>query len=513
MTDSPRIREIDLPRGFRLGEWRVEPELGRISDSRGEHHVAPKAMDLLVFLAENAGQVKSKDEILDVVWRHEIVADGAVFRHVSALRSLLGDDRSQPRFIETIPKRGYRLIAPVHPDNGSRAVGSDSSRPDNASAVESHEASGRARRRRLAWLVAGIGALATLVWILWPHRAAEPDDAKPKTPDQERAYQLYLQGHGTSRDPDPNLRAIELLRTSVRLDPEAAAAWASLAERLYLHGSYGGGGESEKHEALQAAQKAFELDASSEHALSQLVILYAELGDLGTAHRLVTDFLDRHPGSGEGHFALAYVYRYAGLLPEAARECEAAFAIDPGNLRLRSCAIVFYRLGDFDRAEQILRSDTGAEWVLLQRGLVALHRGQPDATLDLWRKLTQEPWVADYYWAGVLAMCLDSPDAPGADARLRKSTEGFRQHSDPEGAYIGALLMNACGRGDLALDLLEDAATRGYCAVSAFESEPVFAELRAEDRFDSARLAAVHCRDAFLDQIRADGQADGRSGT
>jgi DNA-binding winged helix-turn-helix (wHTH) protein/TolB-like protein len=98
---------------FRVGDWLVEPSLGRIS--RGSQTVAlrAKVMDLLVFLAEHPGEVLSKDGVLDGVWGTESVSESALTRTISELRQGFGDDVGKPQILETIPKRGYRLIAPV----------------------------------------------------------------------------------------------------------------------------------------------------------------------------------------------------------------------------------------------------------------------------------------------------------------------------------------------------------------------------------------------------------------
>ena len=63
------------------------------------------------------------------------------------------------------------------------------------------------------------------------------------------------------------------------------------------------------------------------------------------------------------HFALSYVLRYAGVLDESARECDAALALDPGAYQLRSCSFVFELLGNYDRAMDFLQLDMGSEWV------------------------------------------------------------------------------------------------------------------------------------------------------
>ena len=99
--------------GFWLHDWCVYPDLDRISRDGATVHLEPKVMDLLVYLARHTGQVVSKNDIIDAVWEGHIVANSALSRCMALLRGALGDDARQPRYIETIPKRGYRLIAPI----------------------------------------------------------------------------------------------------------------------------------------------------------------------------------------------------------------------------------------------------------------------------------------------------------------------------------------------------------------------------------------------------------------
>ncbi len=73
----------------------------------------PKVMEVLVFLARNAGRVVSRDEIVDTVWRGSVVTDEALTRCISELRSTFNDRKKEPKFIQTIPKRGYQLVAPT----------------------------------------------------------------------------------------------------------------------------------------------------------------------------------------------------------------------------------------------------------------------------------------------------------------------------------------------------------------------------------------------------------------
>jgi Tol biopolymer transport system component len=77
--------------------------------------VRPKVMDLLVYMAGAPGAVISKETLLTEVWRTDAISESALTRTITELRSAVRDDVDQPRFLETIPKRGYRLIAPVRP--------------------------------------------------------------------------------------------------------------------------------------------------------------------------------------------------------------------------------------------------------------------------------------------------------------------------------------------------------------------------------------------------------------
>jgi TolB-like protein/Flp pilus assembly protein TadD len=109
---------------FRLGEWLIQPSLDRISQGATVARLRPRLMDFLVFLARNAGRVVGKDEIIEAVWERRFLAESVLTRSVADLRRLLHDEAEKPRFIETVPKRGYRLMVPVFEQSGSagRAV-------------------------------------------------------------------------------------------------------------------------------------------------------------------------------------------------------------------------------------------------------------------------------------------------------------------------------------------------------------------------------------------------------
>lgn len=91
----------------------VRPSQNRLERESEIVHLEPKVMDLLVFLAAHAGQVVPKTRLIDEVWQTEFIAESALTRAVGELRRALGESAREPRYLETITKRGYRLMATV----------------------------------------------------------------------------------------------------------------------------------------------------------------------------------------------------------------------------------------------------------------------------------------------------------------------------------------------------------------------------------------------------------------
>jgi len=127
----------DLLHGFRVGPWTVEPLQGAITGPDNEsRHLQPKVMDLLVCLAERANEVVTRDELLNEVWGDHAVSDEPLTHTIGELRRALHDDRGHPIYIETIPKRGYRLIGEVRlPEGSTEQPISESQLPGNAAAA------------------------------------------------------------------------------------------------------------------------------------------------------------------------------------------------------------------------------------------------------------------------------------------------------------------------------------------------------------------------------------------
>jgi transcriptional activator of cad operon len=96
---------------FVTGEWTVMPSRNLLARADQEVHVEPRVMDVLVHLAERAGQVASKEELTERVWQCRSVTDEVLTVTIYALRKALGDDARRPCYVETVSRRGYRWIA------------------------------------------------------------------------------------------------------------------------------------------------------------------------------------------------------------------------------------------------------------------------------------------------------------------------------------------------------------------------------------------------------------------
>ena len=110
-----------------IGDWVVEPALNQLSSAGQTVKLEPKAMAVLVVLADRPGQVVSREALLSAVWSGVVVGDDALTQAVIKLRKALGDAPEKPTYIQTIPKGGYRLVAPVGP---AETIASAPVRPD-----------------------------------------------------------------------------------------------------------------------------------------------------------------------------------------------------------------------------------------------------------------------------------------------------------------------------------------------------------------------------------------------
>jgi TolB-like protein/DNA-binding winged helix-turn-helix (wHTH) protein len=107
------IRLVNDNARIRIGPWTASPALNLLERDSRSVKVEPRAMDVLVFLAAQAGAVVSVEELIAAVWKGVVVGEGSVYLAIRQLRQALETPADGLSYIETIPKRGYRLTVPV----------------------------------------------------------------------------------------------------------------------------------------------------------------------------------------------------------------------------------------------------------------------------------------------------------------------------------------------------------------------------------------------------------------
>src|SRR5688572_4416505 len=107
------IDRLAARREFRIGEWILDAHHHELRRGGDVARLEPKVIQVLAHLARQPGVAVSREELLSAVWPGVIVGDDALTQAIIKLRKALGDDAHKPAYIETISKRGYRLIARV----------------------------------------------------------------------------------------------------------------------------------------------------------------------------------------------------------------------------------------------------------------------------------------------------------------------------------------------------------------------------------------------------------------
>lgn len=161
-TMSPlRQTETAIPNlgQFCIGEWSVHQAEGTLRKNGQSVRLEPRVMDVLIYLAAHSERVVPKDELMAAVWGGAFVEEGALTQAVHTLRKVMGDDARQPRFIQTIPKRGYRLVAPSLLEKLSEVEAAEPAQGQPGS----QESTRVARRGRFLFLLGCIVGLGVVV--------------------------------------------------------------------------------------------------------------------------------------------------------------------------------------------------------------------------------------------------------------------------------------------------------------------------------------------------------------
>ncbi|MGI9341603.1 MAG: tetratricopeptide repeat protein [Gammaproteobacteria bacterium] len=496
---------------FTLSGWLVEAKRGRVTRKTKTIHLEPQVMKVLVYLAAHAREVVTKDQLISALWPDTVVGDAALARCISQIRVAFGDNPKQPRFVETVPKVGYRLIANV-----------GEVKPPKRPSVTLR----RSALAATALLLLSIGQSGGNVQL---PVAAEPSEAELAYANGRSAYDASTYVH--------NQNAIALFERAVELDPQFAVAWARLADALTQQARYWGGNRVD--DALEFAQRAVELkpacpvtltalgtalimngdedgglDAYSsaleldpdhwqpalesahlkfrrqqfdaaealylqalssapdhDGAMSNLGYLYLKMGEVDDARTWLNKALEKLPLQAQASSRLAMLEMFTGYPDEAMSRCSRINEAFPGNYAcLQVMGVASLMAGDlqnaFQRFEDVVEKFPGDSYARLGQAQVLLASAQRNEAMQL----------------------IDEVEA----LSMQKIADGNEESYD-------YWLIAGCHtlRGDVAeafewFDRAVEAGRRFYLWDA---NDPLFASLRGDARFDryiAATRVAMH---------------------
>jgi serine/threonine protein kinase len=318
--------------------------------------------------------------------------------------------------------------------------------------------------------------------------------ASATQPRNADAYDLYLRGAALPHDPEPNSTAVVMLEHSVQLDSKFAPAWDALGLRYYYDASYAGGGVEAFDKAANAYETALKLDPNLISSVAHLARIHAERGQIVDAYREARDLVTRRPENAQAHFTMAYVLRYAGMLYDSIRECDAALALDPSNYDFRSCSFSFFELGRTTRALEFVHLDSGSEWAASVLPAILLREGRMDEARVAANKISPGgTWFAPIFQACV---------KPASVMDMKRIADQYAPQllglRDAELRYYHGAILSYCGQTDLAAKLIGSAISARYCSTVALNTDPLLERLRATAAFPALVKAANQCQEDFL---------------
>jgi DNA-binding winged helix-turn-helix (wHTH) protein/predicted negative regulator of RcsB-dependent stress response len=336
---------VPQDRAIRVGKWLVEPMLNRISCMDEIVRIEPQNIKLLLRLAARPGAVISLEEIERDVWHGLVVTPNSVYQSVAQLRRALGDDKAKPTYIETVPRKGYRLVAPVSLE-ATTPSGEEAPEPELPINVQAESGTWGMPQRLVRASSIALSVATALSLAIYLNRTGESDSTATRTRNaplsrgsREQPKEAPL---ASQTMPVPNNQAtgapsvVELDKSALRLDPEAQAQmYVHQGDSALRHGDQGQARmHFEKALAMQI-QRSGRDDVEVAIILTRLANSYLWSSNYATAEETsreaVRIFEQKapalHPDLPRAHAVLADILLGAGRYEEAGIHAERSFEL------------------------------------------------------------------------------------------------------------------------------------------------------------------------------------------
>lgn len=430
---------------YEFGPFRFDPRENRLLRSGSPVCLPPQGVEMLMALIERSGSLVSKGELIERVWRRRYVEENSLNKCVSELRKALGDQRTAPRYIETVAKRGYRFIGEV--------------RRAPARPAEPRPATGERRDR---------------------HRR----------PEDPHAYRLYLEArcHILRYTSSSWLKGLSCYEQAIAQDPGYALAHADLAIASTLGCVYYTSSDEVLQRAREAAGQALAIDPGlAESHLAAAVVRYLIDWDWDGAEASFHKALELDPEQSWAHDYYGFFLLLMGRFREALPALQRAVDLNPVRITVNGDMGLYHHFtgaveGSINHHRRALELNPFCALTRVDYARTLERAGRHgEAIEEIRRTLT----VDDAPWARVwLAR------AYALEGRHEEAQRVLR-HLRPAGRagsvspVFPALVHAAMGEREEAMELLGEACERRSPWMAFLRVEPGFDPLRNEPGFDS----------------------------
>ncbi|HEY2011712.1 MAG TPA: winged helix-turn-helix domain-containing protein [Rhizomicrobium sp.] len=348
-TQTRKLALIDLAHqpDFALGRLTIKPSTREVVRPDGVREVLePRVMQVLVALYQASPEVLSRDDLIAQCWEGRIVGDDAMNGAIKKLRRLSGTGQAPFFSIETIPRVGYRLVAPGQAEHAGVADKSGG-----------HPGVGNRRVLLAGGVLFSTAALAGGGWWFAARQSTAP--AQPNVPPAvvaliARGNTLLRQGRIENQS-----EAAGLFQEAIDLAPENAEAWAGLAvaDAFIAHNGTKATYQAAQMRALSAIDRALALDPRNASAWMAKWVSYPARGAFFESEQALRQGLAFHPEVDHLWLGLADYLKCVGRMREAATAIKHAMALVSGHI---DPAISWISIASFTGAGQLKEADQAA---------------------------------------------------------------------------------------------------------------------------------------------------------
>ncbi|NOT61868.1 MAG: tetratricopeptide repeat protein [Acidobacteria bacterium] len=481
--------EKKLKELYEFADFRLDVEERLLLRADEVVPLPPKAFDVLLALVEQPGHLLEKEVLLKTVWPDTFVEENNLADNISRLRKTLGEGADGRKFIETVPRRGYRFVAEVKSLNEADAAAS----PVTVALQPEPDTERLRLRQRPETLFVAFGLVgliflsAALYWRFKPVPRAE-------------VVQLEFKGNFfVGRWTEDEIRqGIEYYNQAIALAPNSASAYEGLANGWSFLSDLHVSPREAMPKAQAAVMNALQRDEKSAPAHVSLGVIKMQYDwDGAGAEQEFKRALALYPEYAAGHQLYGWYLIAMGRLDEAQAEMKQALGTDPLNdFGLWGVGDSFYFARQYDQAiEQYRRAVSVAPkmyWSRLMLGCAYVQQGKfSEALVELQqaRRLNDSPQPLAAL-GHAYAAAGQHAEAQAVLAELQ--TLAQRKYVSP---YDVATIYAALGEKEPALDWLEKAyADRCGWLAWWLKVDPKFDSLRADERFAALlrRIGLAH---------------------